>query len=158
LFLIGWALIRIWEEIHHSVTTAIYGKVHWLNSLPLHLRRGLLRLYIAVSVPWIAFFGYRFLDALQYHYRHQPDPAEAFLYLLIVPVGGPILLLVIMWVRAGFNNSEQSDVTPGVKVDPRSSQPPPQSRPRESSPDTPNYTGAGKVLGRIFLNPTFGTK
>jgi hypothetical protein len=90
LFFVGWGLVRLWE---------IYGEGHW-HGLPLHLRRGLLRLYIAVSAPWVAFFGYQFLDALQDGYRHHT--AEAFWSLLIVPLGGPIVLLVLMWVLAGF--------------------------------------------------------
>lgn len=94
LLLIGWALLWVWET---------RGEAYWLR-LPLHLRRGLLRLYIAVSVPWIAFFGYRFLAALQDRYQHHAF--GAFWSLLIVPVGGPILSRVIMWVLDGFRKSE----------------------------------------------------
>jgi hypothetical protein len=119
--------------------------------LPLNLRRGLLRIYIAISVPWIAFFGYRFLDALQRPYQHYAS--GAFWSLLMVPVGGPISLLVIMWVLAGFRNSEQSAsrVKTDARIDARPSQP--------SSPDTRNtkpprdYTEAGKGLGGIFFEP-----
>ena len=146
LFLIGWVLLRVWE---------IGGEVYWLR-LPVHLRRGLLRLYIAVGAPWIVFFGYRLLDSLQHPYQHHTS--EAFWSLLIVPVGGPILLLVIMWVLAGFRKSEQtaSDATHGAKIDPRASQPQPT---REPPTDTRNaksphdYTDAGKGLGRIFFEP-----
>ncbi|SRR6266404_4354667 len=125
------------------------------HKLPLHLRRGLLRIYIAVTVPWIAFFGYRFLDALQHPYQHHAS--GAFWSLLMVPVGGPISLLVIMWVLAGFRKSErtESEAKTGAKIAARSSQP----RPGGSSTDTQNakpsqdYAGAGKGLGRIFFEP-----
>jgi hypothetical protein len=75
---------------------------HWWR-LPEHLRRGLLRLYVVVSVPWVAWFGYQFLDHLQRpYYSRSRHAAEVFWWLLLVPVGGPILLLVIAWVIAGF--------------------------------------------------------
>ena len=137
--------------------------------LPLHLRRGLLRIYIAVSVPWVAFFGYQFLDALQRPYQHHV--AGALWSLLIVPVGGPISLLVIMWVLAGFRKSEQtaSEAKTSAGIDTRSSQPQPlpaifsnaalKTNPKGSTTDTLNakstadYTGPGKTLGRIFFEP-----
>jgi hypothetical protein len=112
-----------------------------------------------VSAPWIAFFGYRFLDALQRPYQHRAS--GAFLSLLIVPVGGPILLLVIMWVLAGFRKSEQiaSEARTSARNDARPSQPQPHS---EGSPNAKfpprDDTKVGKVLGKIFLNPMFGTK
>ena len=75
---------------------------HWWR-LPEHLRRGLLRLYVVVSVPWVAWFGYQFLDHLQRpYYSRSRHAAEVFWWLLLVPVGGPILFLVIAWVIAGF--------------------------------------------------------
>jgi len=108
-------------------------------------------------VPWIAFFGYRFLDALQHPYQHHAS--GAFWSLLIVPVGGPISLLVIMWVLAGFRRSEQtaSEAKTSARIDARPSQP--QPHPKGSSVDTRNaksphdYTEAGKALGRIFFEP-----
>jgi hypothetical protein len=75
---------------------------HW-RELPEHLRRGLLRLYVVVSVPWVVWFGYQLLDHLHRPYfSRSRHAAEAFWWLLLVPVGGPILLLVIAWVVAGF--------------------------------------------------------
>ena len=72
---------------------------HW-SRLPEHLRRGLLRLYVAVSVPWVAWFGYQLLYALNDY--DQDEAANAFWWLLVVPVGSPILFLVIAWVVTGF--------------------------------------------------------
>jgi hypothetical protein len=123
------------------------------HKLPLHLRRGLLRIYIAVSVPWIAFFGYRFLDALQHPYQHHAS--SAFWSLLSVPVGGPISLLVVMWVLAGFRKSEQaaSVAKQGTRARPS------QFHPNGSPTDPPNekspldYTRVGKGLGGIFFEP-----
>jgi hypothetical protein len=76
---------------------------HW-SRLPEHLRRGLLRLYVVVSVPWVAWFGYQYLDQAPYYSRSR-HAADALWWLLVVPVGGPILLLVIVWVVAGFRKS-----------------------------------------------------
>lgn len=123
--------------------------------LPSHLRRGLLRIYIALAVPWVAFFGYRFFDALQHPYQHRAF--GAFWSLLIVPVGGPILLLVIMWVLAGFRKSEQtaSEAKTGARIDARTS----QHHPKGSSTDTRkarlphDRIETGKALGRIFFEP-----
>src|SRR6266700_7132525 len=123
--------------------------------LPLHLRRGLLRIYIAVSLPWVAFFGYQFLDALQRPYQHHA--AGAYWSLLIVPVGGPISLLVIMWVLAGFRKSEQiaSEAKTSAGIDTRSSQPHPKGPTTDTrnAKSTADYTGAGKGLGKIFFEP-----
>jgi len=124
------------------------------HKFPLHLRRGLLRIYIAVTVPWIAFFGYRFLDALQHPYLHHAS--GAFWSLLMVPVGGPILLLVIMWVLTGFRKSEQtaSDAKTSARGDARSPQPNPKGPSIDArNAKSPDDTGAGKALGRIFFEP-----
>lgn len=112
----------------------------------MHLRRGLLRIYIAVSVPWIA-FGYRFLDALQHPYQRRAP--GAFWSLLLVPVGGPILLLVIMWVLAGFRRSEQtaSEAKTSARIDGR------PSVDARNAKSVPNNTEAGKALGKIFFEP-----
>jgi hypothetical protein len=76
------------------------------SRLPEHLRRGLLRLYVVVTVPWVAWFGYQLLDHLQRpYYSRSRHAAETFWSLLLVPIGGPILLLVIVWVVAGFRKS-----------------------------------------------------
>jgi hypothetical protein len=72
-----------------------------MQTVPLRLRRGLLRLYVAVTVPWVAWFGYHILDALNRH-RSQHYVADTVWALLMVPIGGPVLFLVIVWVVAGF--------------------------------------------------------
>jgi len=55
--------------------------------------------------------GYQLLYALYNDY--DPDvAAEAFWRLLAVPVGGPILFLVIAWVVAGFSKSASNPVGP----------------------------------------------
>jgi hypothetical protein len=94
LFLAGVSIMLAWTR---------FAKVQWL-SLPMHQRRGLLRLYLIVVVPWVAWFGYKFYDGIQHHSRYI---AHAFWSLLSVPIGGPILLLVIVWVISGFRKSAQ---------------------------------------------------
>ena len=76
-----------------------------LPRLPDHLRRGLLRLYVVVSVPWVAWFGFQLLEHLQHSYYSSSRYAADAFWLLLVPIGGPILFLVIAWVVAGFRKS-----------------------------------------------------
>lgn len=91
----GLGLTRVWER---------FGEAHWLR-LPEHLRRGLARLYLVVAVPWVAWFVFEIFNAGT-GYRSQRDIAHAFRMLLIVPIGCPLLMLVIVWVIAGFRKSE----------------------------------------------------
>ena len=76
-----------------------------LPRLPEHLRRGLLRLYVVVSVPWVIGFGIPFLEHLQHSYYSSSRYAADAFWLLLLPVGGPILFLIIAWVVAGFRKS-----------------------------------------------------
>lgn len=89
LLLAGVTIIWAWTR---------FAKVQWL-SLPMHQRRGLLRLYFLVAVPWAAWFGYESFNGIRHHSRYV---AHAFWSLISVPIGGPILLLVIVWVISGF--------------------------------------------------------
>jgi hypothetical protein len=122
----------------------------WLT-LPDHLRRGLFRLYVAVTIPWVAWFGYMAFDADQQAKRAQIRSTEllrqmersqndsvaaqaqktvegllgstyqedfeddiklrdeqtarrkiAVYALPAVPLGGPLLCFVVVWVVAGF--------------------------------------------------------
>jgi hypothetical protein len=90
VFLVGLGITRIWER---------FGHAHWLRLLPEHVRKGLARLYVAIGVPWTIWFGYNFLEARPREFY------RAFFSLLIVPVGGPILLLLIVWIVNGFRKS-----------------------------------------------------
>jgi hypothetical protein len=97
LFLAGLGLTLIWER---------FGQRHWLR-LSEHLRRGITRLYLVVTVPWVAWYGYKVYDALQQDgYETTPEVSGAFWSLLIVPIGGPVLFLVVVWVVAGFQKSK----------------------------------------------------
>jgi uncharacterized membrane protein YhaH (DUF805 family) len=73
---------------------------YWLK-VPQHLRRGLLRLYLVLSVPWVAWFALQIL-ANGPRWRNL---SHAFLLLLIVPIGEPVVLFVISWVVAGFQKT-----------------------------------------------------
>jgi hypothetical protein len=85
-----------------------------IPTLPRHVQRGLLRLYLVITVPWVAWFGYYILVALD-----RDDPVSGAVWsLLIVPVGGPLLYLVACWVIAGFREPE---------VRPKADEAPPRS-------------------------------
>jgi hypothetical protein len=94
LLLTGLRLAPTWE----------FFTSNWLR-LSEHVRRGLARLYLVVSVPWTAWFGYRLLDALQRDRWHPWHASlNALWSLLIVPIGGPIVLAAMLWVIAGFRD------------------------------------------------------
>jgi hypothetical protein len=110
----------------------------WL-SLSEHVRRGLTRLYLVVSVPWVAWFGYLLFDALQQD--DQDLASDAFWFLLIVPVGIPIFAAAILWVIAGFRKTEPTKQR--SKQDPSPSMPwgEPSSEAKTQTPSaaTHNY-------------------
>jgi hypothetical protein len=94
---------------------------NWLN-LPAHIRKGLLRLYIAVSALWIVYFGYLIVVVLDGHRYGLATTAEVlnraivtivwhyvsglFWALLFVPVGGPILFFIAIWIFEGFRKPQ----------------------------------------------------
>jgi hypothetical protein len=102
LFLIGWGLSWIWER---------FARGHWL-SLPAHMRRGFLRLYLVVAVPWIAWYGYQIYDLVQrsryISHAREIEIFRAFWSMLIVPIGGPILFSMIVWTVAGFRKFDEA--------------------------------------------------
>jgi hypothetical protein len=86
--------------------------------MPLHIQRGLFRLYIAIGIPWAVWFGYAATTsgsrALRLH---------AINALFLVPLGAPLLCMVVLWIAAGFRSPlqpPQSDPAPLSK----GSQPP----------------------------------
>ena len=72
--------------------------------VPHHVRRGLTRIYVVVSPLWIAWFSYKILAVVAVrHYWYWKDISNAVGWLLIVPIGGPILFAGIVWVISGFH-------------------------------------------------------
>jgi len=74
------------------------------RSMPAYIRKGLLRLYIAVAVLWIVWFGSQIVAVVNSHpygpiWRYI---SQLFWTLLFVPVGGPIFLFIAIWVLEGF--------------------------------------------------------
>jgi hypothetical protein len=72
----------------------------------MNVRRGLLRLWVAGSIGWIAFVGY---DAIRYWPSGHPvsDQWEFSIrphleWALGVPLAALALVLVIRWITAGF--------------------------------------------------------
>lgn len=91
----------------------------WL-SMPSNVRKGLLRLYAVVSVPWIGWYGYQIVS----HGPHWRYLSETFWTMLGVPVGSPVLLLVALWVRDGFRKEarmlDEKDTIPARSERPKS--------------------------------------
>jgi hypothetical protein len=76
-----------------------------LQAIPLKVRRGLWRVYIVITVPWVAFFGVQYLDKLKRHHFYLRDVfSREFWILAVVPLGGPLLFLIIAWIIAGFRD------------------------------------------------------
>jgi hypothetical protein len=93
-FLAGQIFVWAWQR---------YGAERWLKS-PEHIRRGLLRLYLVVAVPWVAWFGFQILiNGPSWRYL-----SRAFWSLLVVPVGAPIVFFVAAWVVAGFQKPKMN--------------------------------------------------
>jgi hypothetical protein len=99
--------------VHFILAGASLALIWWLigrhrwKRLPENIRRGMWRLYIAVCVPWLAWFGYAAFDAAERHRNYSRDVASAAWKALVVPVGAPVLFLVLLWIVSGF---QQSDV------------------------------------------------
>ncbi len=80
---------------------------HW-PELPSNLRKGLFRLYIALSLPWVVWFGYQvayYANQPSYWASTRQNLPRSILLLLFVPVGLPILLKIVLWVVQGFARS-----------------------------------------------------
>jgi hypothetical protein len=75
---------------------------YYWNKLPDNVRVGLGRLYIVIVIPWIAWFGLRFLNALKRDRRIE----EELVPLWLVPIGLLIIFTVVSWVLAGFRRSD----------------------------------------------------
>jgi chromate transport protein ChrA len=137
-----------------------FGKARWLL-LPEHLRRGLLRLYLAITLPWVVWFSYRISEELQ---RHQYGLVWRYISgsvwsLVAVPIGGPILLFVFLWVVAGFRPSASDQFNDKPKGPSPSSARDPKSRKERSSQDvvpptkSPDYRERGSALARVLMDP-----
>jgi hypothetical protein len=98
-----------------------------IPTVPRNVQRGLLRLYFVISVPWVAWFGYHILGALD---RHRPVSGAVW-SLLIVPIGSPLLYLAAVWVIAGFRKPE---VRPKADEAPPRSEPPSHRAPADYYP------------------------
>jgi hypothetical protein len=130
----------------------------WFGAtLPEHLRRGLLRIYIVISAPWVAWYGYQIYDFIQrHHYWRWRNISHAFWSLLIAPVGGPILLLAIVWVLAGFRKStSSSNERPAQGSNTPSRETPilPEIGREASTKVPPNFFEIGRTMAIALMNP-----
>ena len=99
LLLAGATLAWIWRNLRSK----------WLK-LPTYLRNGLSRTYLVVAVPWVAWYGYQIFTALRVHPSGDWDyVSHAFWLMLIVPIGGPLLVWLSIWVVSGFRGAANED-------------------------------------------------
>lgn len=78
------------------------------RSVPAHIPKGSLRLYIVVSSLWVVLFGLRIVDVANNHpygsaWRYI---SGLFWSLLFVPIGGPILFFIGIWIFEGFRKPQ----------------------------------------------------
>ena len=81
------------------------GAPNW-QTLPGKVRTGTFRIYLVLSVLWVAWFTYKSLDAVtsewrQYQARHYVS------LLLVVPIGGLAFLAIMARLLRGFLNARQ---------------------------------------------------
>lgn len=69
----------------------------WLT-MPHHMRKGLIRVYAVTSVPWIGWNGLQ-IASHGPNWRYLP---QTFWTMLAVPIGSPLFLILILWIRDGF--------------------------------------------------------
>jgi hypothetical protein len=111
-----------------------------LDTLPPHVRRGLLRVYFVVSIPWIMWFGYHFVDALNHRPRLAP---RAFWSLLSVPIGSPIVFLLVVWVFAGFQKTTPRTEPPSAGI---------HAPPLEPVSETECYAVIGRAVSNLAVS------
>jgi hypothetical protein len=78
-----------------------FGATNW-SRLAVNVRRGLLRLYLAITVLWISWFGYRIHYDSTYSYYSEGTLESDIVKLLTFPLGAIILFLVGGWIVDGF--------------------------------------------------------
>jgi hypothetical protein len=108
-----------------------------IPTVPRNVQRGLLRLYLVISVPWVAWFGYHILGALD---RHRPVSGAVW-SLLIVPIGSPLLYLAAVWVIAGFRMAPE--------VRPKADEAPPRSEPPSHRPPADYYPVIARAVSGL---------
>ena len=82
---------------------------YW-SKLPGNVRRGLLRLYVGVSIPWVLWFLYKIdYDSEHNHYKVQDD----FFALIIVPIGAIVLFFIVGWIIEGFRDHSSANDAAG---------------------------------------------
>jgi hypothetical protein len=76
--------------------------------VPAHIRSGFVRLYIVASSLWVVWFGIQILVALNTYPYRQEHINSLILTLLFVPIGGPILFRLALWIFAGFRRPQKN--------------------------------------------------
>jgi hypothetical protein len=77
-----------------------FGATNW-SRMPTNLRRGVLRLYLAVAIPWILWFAYRISDDAAQSSRRRYLEGD-ILALLTMPLGVVVLFMIGGWIVDGF--------------------------------------------------------
>lgn len=100
------ALRRVLKSYKYKVyESSVHDrKMLLFNKLPVHVITGLFRLYIFASSLWLAWFVYQIIVVINIH-PYAPvwrSISGLFWTMLLVPVGGPILFFIAVWIYEGF--------------------------------------------------------
>src|SRR5262249_25284365 len=82
---------RITDGRMVAVPREIVATFHFVRKEE-HLRKGLRRLCVAAGITWIGWLGYKSLDAVVDGYGW--DGLSGIVWLILLPIGGPITLLL----------------------------------------------------------------
>lgn len=104
VLVVSWFGMWIWEHV---------GASHW-SRLPANVRRGVLRAYLASSIPWILWFAYKAAGDAGHTSRRRYVEWD-LLWLVSLPLGAVILFMVGSWIIDGFRSP-----TPGNAIPPNS--------------------------------------
>ena len=121
------------------------GGATWSRLAP-NVRRGILRLYLAISVLWIIWFIFRIIlvDSHYYGYRGERLFRDDAVALVSLPIGLIFLFIIAGWVLDGFDIS---------KIAQHNSNTFDYKDQKEPSTSGINYLSLGRNLGEIFVKP-----
>jgi hypothetical protein len=120
-----------------------FGATNW-SRMPTNLRRGVLRLYLAVTIPWILWFAYRISDDAAHSSRRRYLEGD-IVALLTMPLGVVVLYMIGGWIVDGFRRP-----SPGNAKSVNSESPQGTRTDQPSPPDGfPKYVDA--IFGKLYF-------
>lgn len=92
LYAVARGIANIWRK---------WRTPNWAR-LPANVRRGIARTYIAITVPWVLWFGYRAIDDAN-HWSRRARVEGDLLLMFSLPLGLVALVAIVVWIAEGFH-------------------------------------------------------